>query len=240
LAVLEYNSVVPLYEQVKESIRQEILHSGLKPRQKLLTEKEYVNKYEVSIITVRKAVSELVKEGLVEKKQGKGIFVSAPAYQKSFSSRVMSFTETCLANGLRPGARLLEADSIVPDPKILKRLGLPDGTMTVHLVRLRLAGDMPCVVEENFFPPDFSWLLKTDLTDKSLYRLLREDRGIDILPGPLTLKIIRADKATAELLQVPRNTPMLRTEGLLFRTSGEPLHVCFQKGYGEDFDIIVR
>jgi GntR family transcriptional regulator len=237
---LEYNSVVPLYEQVKETIRQEILKGCLKPRQKLLTEGEYVARFKVSIITIRRAIAELVKEGLVEKKQGKGIFVSAPKYQKSFSSRVMSFTETCTANGLKAGAQLLKADMTVPDLKILEQLGLPEHTPTVHIVRLRLADDTPCVVEDNNFPPEFSWLLSMNLENVSLYRLLREKRGIEILPGPLTLKIIRADKAVSELLRVPRNTPLLRSDGLLFQASGEALHSCIQIGYGEDFDFVVR
>jgi GntR family transcriptional regulator len=237
---LEHDSVVPLYEQVKETIRQEILKGRLKPRQKLLTEGEYVARYKVSIITIRRAIAELVKEGLVEKKQGKGIFVSAPKYQKSFSSRVMSFTETCIANGLKAGAKLLKAEMAAPDPGILERLGLPERTKAVHIVRLRLADDIPCVIEDNTFPPEFAWLLSKSLENVSIYRLLREERGIDILPGPLTLKIIRADKAAAELLRVPRNTPLLRSDGLLFRVSGEALHSCVQIGYGEDFDFVVR
>jgi GntR family transcriptional regulator len=237
---LEPNSVVPLYEQVRETIRQEILKGDLKPRQKLLTEGEYVARYKVSIITIRRAIAELVKEGLVEKKQGKGIFVSAPKYQKNFSNRAMSFTETCIANGLKAGAKLLKAEMAVPAPEILECLGLPEQTKTVHIVRLRLADDIPCVVEDNNFPPEFSWLLAINLENMSLYRLLREDRGIDIVPGPLTLKIIRADKAISEILRVPRNTPLLRTDGLVFRINGEALNSCVQIGYGEDFDFIVR
>jgi GntR family transcriptional regulator len=239
MPLLEHDSVVPLYEQVRELIQRDILNGNLKPRQKLLTEEEYVNLYGVSIITIRRAISEMVKAGLVEKKQGKGIFVSAPAYQKTFSSRVMSFTETCLANGLQPGAKLLEAGMKLPAPKIQERLRLPERTKTVYLIRLRLADNTPYVVEENFFPPEFSWLLEVDLNDASLYQVLREKQG-EILPGPLTLKIIKADIETAKLLQVRRNTPLLQTEGLLFRANGEPLHVCCQKGYGENFDFIVR
>lgn len=237
---LEPNSVVPLYEQVKETIRREILQGELKPRQKLLTEGEYVTRFKVSIITIRRAITELVKEGLVEKKQGKGIFVSAPKFQKTFSSRAMSFTETCIANGLKAGTKLLRAEMAVPDLKILKRLELPEQTETVHIVRLRLADNIPCVVEDNNFPPEFSWLLSVNLESISLYHLLREERGIDIRPGPLTLKIIRADKAISELLRVPRNTPLLRSDGLLFQVSGEVLHTCIQIGYGEDFDFVVR
>jgi GntR family transcriptional regulator len=238
--MLKHDSVVPLYEQVKESIRHEILNGNLKPRQKLLTEEEYASRYKVSIITIRRAIIELVKAGLVEKKQGKGIFVSAPTYQKYFSSRVMSFTETCLANGLKPGARRLDAAMKCPESKILEWLGLPEGTKTVYVARLRLADGNPIVVEENFFPPEFSWLLNLNLDDTSLYRILREEQGIEILPGPLTLKIIKADTETARLLNISRNTPLLYTEGRLFRVSGEPLHVCFQKGYGENFDYVVR
>ncbi|MDR1587783.1 MAG: GntR family transcriptional regulator [Treponema sp.] len=240
MAILEPNSVVPLYAQVRELIRQDIIGGGLKPRQKLPTESEFVARYGVSIITIRRAINELVKEGLVEKKQGKGIFVSAPKYQKTFSNRGMSFSETCAANGIKAGAKVIAADMQIPDRESRELLRLGDNDSVVRILRLRFANDIPCVVEDNYFPAEFSWLLSKDLENDSLYRILREEKGIEIMRGPLTLRIVRADKNTADLLNVARNTPLLRMIGVNYQPNGEVLHTCVQIGYGEDFDFIVR
>ena len=73
--MLNSSAAVPLYVQLKEKIEQKISDGEYKPGEKLQTEGEMAKSFGVSIITVRKAVSELVEKGLVEKKQGKGTFV---------------------------------------------------------------------------------------------------------------------------------------------------------------------
>lgn len=239
MAGLEHNSIVPLYEQVFETIRGDILSGRLAPRQRIPSESELAEHYSVSIITIRRAISELVKEGLVEKKQGKGTFVCAPQYSKSFSTRVMSFTETCEANGLKASAKVLFAGFTVPDRHILDFMGVPPNTEMVHILRLRLANEKPCVIEENFFPTEFQYLLSSNL-EGSLYQTIREEHGTDVLPGRLTLKIVRADKKTADLLNIARNTPLLKMVGRSYQPGGEILHACIQTGYGEEFDFVVR
>ncbi len=238
--MLDHNSIVPLYEQLIETIRQDILRGHLKPKQKLPAEGKLAEQYGVSIIVIRRAISELVKEGLVEKKQGKGTFVTAPHYFKSFGNRAMSFTETCAANGLAAGAKVLKLGYEVPDAENLKMLQLPDGTKAVRILRLRLASSVPCVIEDNFFPPQFDYLLSENWEDKSIYHYLRAEKGIEIVPGKLTLKIVRADANTAKLLQISRNTPLLKMIGVSYQKTGEILHTCTQIGYGENFDYIVR
>ena len=72
---LDQNSIVPLYKQLKDRIKEAILSGELKPNQKIPSELELSQTYQISRITVRNAISELVDEELLEKKQGKGTFV---------------------------------------------------------------------------------------------------------------------------------------------------------------------
>jgi len=237
---LDYDSIVPLYEQIKRLVNQDILNGNLKPKQRIPTEVELSSQYGVSIVTVRRAIQALVDEGYIEKRQGKGTFIAAPSYQKSFANKVMSFSETCEANGLRPGAKVLALDMRIPDTHISNFLQLPKNTAAVHILRLRYADNIPRVIEENYFPPQFQYLLKEDLEDTSLYRLLREKYNTQILPGRLTLKAVRADRKTAACLNIELNAPLLKMLGYNVQTSGEPLHSCAQIGYGEDFEIVIR
>ena len=92
-SIIDYNSVIPLYEQVANALRADIQGGAFDATKRLPTEEELAEKYGISRITVRRAVGDLVEEGLVEKKQGKGTFIRTPKMHKDMNRSGMSFTE---------------------------------------------------------------------------------------------------------------------------------------------------
>ena len=135
---VEYNSVIPLYEQIVEYLRKDIAANTFGRNGKIPTEAELSEKYGVSRITVRRAVDELVNQGLVEKKQGKGTFVTAPRFSRRLDSGPLSFSEMCEANGLVPGAKILETGIVIPkSASVREQLRLKDGESAVLISRLR-------------------------------------------------------------------------------------------------------
>jgi GntR family transcriptional regulator len=239
--MLDPNNIVPLYEQaanaLREDMRKGVFHSG----NRLPTESDLAEKYGISRITIRHAIDKLVKEGLVERKQGKGTFVTQPLMHKDFKRSGVSFTELCAANGKKASAKtILTAIEVPENQHVIKWLNLNQGEEILRIKRLRYADGVPCVIEDNYFPKEFSYLMSVNLNDISLYQYLREERHIDIVTGEMILKIVRADTGIAKLLQVTRNTPLLETWGVVYQGNGEVLHVCNQIGYGENFEFIVR
>jgi GntR family transcriptional regulator len=239
--VINHDSIIPLYQQITESIMQDI-HSGkFSANNRLPTEDEMSQHYGVSRITVRRAINDLVEQGHVVKKQGKGTFLRAPSMQKDLKTAALSFTEICEANGKTASAKVLEAALVEPtDADVLSELSLQKGQQAVRILRLRLADGKPLVIEDNHFPPEYAYLLEVDLEHNSLYQYLREQSNINIEAGKLTLHIVRADTKSARLLEVPRNTPLLHLWGTTLCRGGELLHTCRQIGYGEDFDFRIR
>ncbi len=239
--LLDYDSIVPLYEQIMQEIKKDIEKKNYNTKHRLPTEEELAEQYGVSRITIRRAMAELVEQGLVKRKQGKGTFISPPKMHKDLKLSGFSFTELCEANGKIAGAKLLEAGLIpLDDPQVAEWLHIPKGDRALRIQRLRYASGVPCVIEDNYFPKEYVYLLEIDLEHDSLYRYLREEKDIEIVTGEMILRIVKADAKTAKLLEVPHNAPLLRTFGRIFRGDGEVLHVCKQVGYGEDFDFIVR
>ncbi len=239
--MLNHDSIIPLYEQIIQTIKEDIQSGKFALQKKMPTEEELSKQYSVSRITIRRAVSELVKQGLVEKKQGKGTFVCAPKMHKAFNHPGMSFTEICAANGVKASAKILIAGISVPEnPQVSAWLGIALGESAVRIKRLRYAGARPMVIEDNYFPMEYAYLLGIDLENDSLYRYLREEKHIEIMAGELTLRLVRADLKASKLLEVPRGTPMLRIDSCTCKGNGDILHTCHQMGYGEDFDFIVR
>lgn len=238
---LVYRSAIPLYEQIVQDIEHEILSGTYNESRKLPTEKELMHKYDVSRITIRRAVSELAEKGLIEKKQGKGTFLVQPKMQKAFDRPGMSFTQMCAMNGVEAGAKMLESKISTPeDPLIVERLGIEDGEYAVRIKRLRTANGIPLVIEDNYFPIKYSYLLDVDLERDSLYRYLQEEKGIQIVAGHLSLFLVRADTESAKLLGIKRGMPLLRTDGCTYTGQGGILHTSQQIGYGENFRFIVR
>ncbi len=240
-AGLDYNSSIPLYAQIVTKLQQDIESGMFNKTGRLPTEGELADQYQVSRITIRRAVDELVLQKLVEKKQGKGTFLCAPKMTRRVDSGPISFSEMCAANGLTAHAKILEAGIVTPNSSDIREiLNLPEGSPAVRICRLRYAGEKPLVLEDNFYPLEYAYLLSIDLEKDSTYRYLREEQGIELQRTSMRLSIIRADSKVAKLLQVPKNTPQLEMKGRVIRLDGQTVHTSHQIGYGENFEFIIR
>ena len=240
-AGLDYNSSIPLYAQIVTKLQQDIESGMFNKTGRLPTEGELADQYQVSRITIRRAVDELVLQKLVEKKQGKGTFLCAPKMTRRVDSGPISFSEMCAANGLTAHAKILEAGIVTPNSSDIREiLNLPEGSPAVRICRLRYAGEKPLVLEDNFYPLEYAYLLSIDLEKDSTYRYLREEQGIELQRTSMRLSIIRADSKVAKLLQVPKNTPQLEMKGRVIRLDGQTVHTSHQRGYGENFEFISR
>lgn len=239
--MIDAHGATPLYEQVKEDLLLRIRSEQFKPSQKIPSEKELASYYGVSIITIRHAISQLVSENVLEKKQGKGTYILRKPFQRPFDQAV-SFSEVCAANGMKASAKLLSgATNYNPSAKVVAQLNLAEGSKIIQIERLRFADDYPVVIETVSFPMRYAFLLDMDLDNASLHNTLRAaDKNITFItkPGTRTLKIIRADAKTAKLLQISKGGPILSLEGLCYNgTTGEPLYATYHAGYSDHLDF---
>lgn len=211
--------------------------SGLyRPGEKIPSEADLGDIYDVSRITVRRAVEELVKQGKLTKRQGKGTFVNeAEEAPSSFQNDdiVQSFSVTCEANGVVPGAVLVTRElAPLPDG------GACDGR-AVRVKRVRTADGRPLMVEDNFFDPErYQFLLESDLDGCSIFRLIEERCGL--VPrnsDSCVLSMERADIELAGLLQVPENEPLFSVRGEYFDQYGNPMFLGIQHVVGKHYSF---
>lgn len=239
-SVLNPNSIMPLYAQIVDKLEEDIKLGRFSQTGRLPTEGELSEQYSVSRITIRRAMDELSAKGLVEKKQGKGTFICGRKFTRDLAAP-QSFTEICAQNGMKSSAKLLEAAICVPKSAQIKTtLGLGENDAAVHIKRLRYADDKPLMMEDNYYPLEYAYLLSIDLENDSTYRYLREEKGIVLRRTNTRICIVRADSKLAKLLQVNRNAPELEMTGLVVNLEGAPVHTSYQIGYGENFEIVVR
>ncbi|MFJ5520897.1 GntR family transcriptional regulator [Streptomyces griseoluteus] len=187
-----------------------LIDDGMRPHQPLPSERELMQRYGVSRMTVRRAMERLCTEGRVYRVQGAGTFVADPS-TISKSLHLTSFSEDIRGRRMIPGSRLLVMERTEADLACARDLFLTPGTPVVHLERLRLADDEPMCLENSWLPEDVVHGLLDEGEPPSLYAWL--DRvGAAPVHADQTIRATVVDTRQAQLLGVPAHFPALQVE----------------------------
>lgn len=219
---IDHYSSEPLYHQLKEILRKNILSGNWKAGQKIPTEQELSKIFGVSKAVVRQAVSLLVEEGFLIKRQGKGTFV-VDSRIKQGPRRLTSFTEELISKGFKPGSIVLEKGIEEADEKISNILNLEIGTNVVFVKRLRLINNEPVGIQIFYCPeylvPNF---FENDLTG-SLYKLLEDRYGLKIRSADEKYYSTILDKHECKLLKVKWPFAGFIVERVAYDVTGNPI-----------------
>jgi GntR family transcriptional regulator len=215
------SSEVPLHVQLREHLLDLIERGELAPGEKLLRERELAARHGVSLAPVRQAILDLVKDGYLDRVQGRGTFVRERKVEEPISI-LSSFTRSMRAKGLEPEIDVLRQERAEPPAAIRARLRRPDGDLLLLQRVARLAGE-PVAALEAWLPVDqFEFLLEEPLGTRSLYETIRERTGIEGVRAESVIEVIRCDREQAALLGVRRGAPALEVAGITYDQQDEP------------------
>ena len=243
--MLENNTAIPLYAQLKEKIISDINNETLKYGDKIETEQEIMKKYNLSRITVRRAISELVAEGNLVKKQGKGTFVIKNKIERkiintSDSLKIMSFTKELKENNIKASSKIIELKIIPGIEEFNQKLGLTKNSKLIFMKRVRYANDSPMTIEENYFSYDkFKGLLEEKI-EGSLYELL--EKKYNVIPTRSSrqeIEIVKSDEEQSKLLNVPTFEPLFYFSGVTYDENDIPIHIAKRYIIGSKYKFIV-
>lgn len=176
--MLEYvdkSNKIPLYLQLIEEIKEKIENQTYHEHEKLPSERELCDRYELSRITVRQALQALEQEGYIYKLHGKGTFVSQRAFKQDLKS-LYSFTDEMRKKNKNPQSKVLEFQEKSADEKLITVTGLEEGETVYEVIRLRLADEEPLIYETSYIPQKFfRGLTKQRLIEKPMYEVFEED-----------------------------------------------------------------
>lgn len=242
--MLIQDNIIPLYQQLADIIRNSITSGELKYGDKIPTEVELSEKYNVSRITVRAAINELVESGFLIKKQGKGTFVSKPKVQRKIEY-LSSFTAACEAIGLKVTNEIIKREVMEPKIEDKRDLELDDDDKLIYIQRVRFAGGDPLMLENNYFSfKRFNFLLTEDLSG-SLYELLRDKYDINPSDSPnsgndhTTIEIAKAMDEEAGLLMVQKGEPLFYIKTVIYDDKNRPVHIGKQYVIGERYKFVI-
>jgi GntR family transcriptional regulator len=220
---------VPLHHQVYLDLRAALDTGEWRPGDLLPPERQLAGRYGCSLITIRRALSELAREGRLERTRGRGTTVLRPRIERDFGG-TMSFTEEMQDRGLDPETKLIASRPESAGEVVAAALRIEPGSPTLYVERLRAADGEPLLLEQVHLPAEqFPGLLASDLEHGSLYDLLTARYGTRIVRARESLEPVLLRAREARLLGQRPRTPALQIEGIAFSSEGIPVE--FARSY---------
>ena len=215
------NSIVPMYQQLADTIKEQILSGELQDSDKLMTEAELGEAYHVSRITVRKAINVLAENGYVTKKQGIGTFVTTNKLNRVMKNKILSFTEMCEKKKKKASAEILSVEWEKPSAKVARKLRLKKNEKVLRVVRLRKNDGKVVMWEETCLTVKYGYVAEGNLNG-SIYEIIRS-HGTEIAHATKEVGICYATEQEAKLLEVEPKQPLLLHHDVVKKKKGEEI-----------------
>lgn len=225
----------PLYQRLQLALRRAIASQMLRPEDALPPERDLAQGFEVSRITVRKALDGLVEEGLLTRRQGAGTFV-AGRVEKQFA-KLSSFSEDMATRGRQARSQWLTKveSGVTPDESLT--LGLSPGTRVFRFSRIRFADQLPMAIEQSTVP-GFA-LGSPDEVETSLYDAL-DKRGHRPVRALQRLRAVLFDSEQAKLLDIEPGAPGLFIERRGYLEDGRAVEMTHSWYRGDAYDFVAE
>ena len=234
------NAIGPLYAQLRDRLRTDILEGRLKPQQQLPSESELIAANGVSRITVRQALNDLLKEGLIVKVHGKGSFVAPPRVTQDLT-QLRGLAEAVSAQGRTIHTRVLSWTDLPASPELARELAVAPGAGLSELQSLRYLNREPLSLNLSFMTRALgARLRKIDLQSRDLLNTFEADLGLAIGHAEMSISAVAAGRLQAKHLRVRAGTPLLRVHRVLFAKDGEPLHSETASYRSDEFSYKLR
>lgn len=231
---------LPLYVQIKESLRGQIFDGTYGEHARLPSENDLMSSFGVSRITVRQALSDLEKEELIFKVPGKGAFVSRP---KPFQqlAKLQGFAEAMANLGRETFNRVVSLATVLADPAVAARLQVPEGSPLTEIRRVRHADRQPVSLDVTYVRRDLGErLAREDLATRDIFVIIENDYAMPLGHADLSIDAIAADALLARQLGVEPGAPILRMERLTWTRAGQPIDFEYLYYRGDSFSYQVR
>lgn len=232
-------SSVPMHTQIREIIRRRVLDSTYAPHSQMPSESQMMEAFSVSRITIRQALGDLQKEGLIFKVPGKGSYVAKPkAFQNL--SRLQGFGEAMGPSGYETFSQVLSTRQVAASDIVARRLQVAIGDPVYEIQRLRYLNREPISIDQSYFPLAIGErLAQEDLPTRDIFVILENDYGLHLTHADVQIEAISADEFLARQLRIEEASPLLRIERLTYADE-QPIDFEFLYYRGDAFQYRLR
>ncbi|MFS0775332.1 GntR family transcriptional regulator [Neobacillus sp. 3P2-tot-E-2] len=222
--MINKNSPVPIYHQLEEYIKQQIENGLLVEEAVIPSEREYAQTFQISRMTVRQAINNLVSEGYLKRQKGRGTFVNKKKVEQELQG-MTSFTEDMLSRGMSPSSTLLSFQIIPADIKTAIDLRIEENDYVYKIKRIRLADSAPMALETAYIPVELVPGLTEENSNLSLYQYIEEHLSLSISEATQEIEASIASSHDAEPLGINIGDPILLIERISYLQNEVPFEL---------------
>lgn len=219
------------YEAIVQELRKDIQEGVYQPGQQLALEKEMCEQYNVSRITIKRAVDELVKQGLVVKRRGSGTFVKtmeeSDVKELSMANQFLGFAATYRGHDVK--TKVLVFDIIHPREEVAEKLQISVEDFVYDIVRVRMADGDPMVMEHTQMPIQLIPGIKRRVLDTSIYSYIENELGLKIQSAHREVRAVMPTDDEKQYLRIEGAMPLLEVKQVAFLDDGRPFEYSISR-----------
>jgi GntR family transcriptional regulator len=223
------NKATPLYKILKNDLHGQIESGVLKPGELIPSERALCKQYGISRITVRRCFSEMIHEGILYRKHGKGTFVAMRKIKQGLT-RIVDFNRTVRELGMKPSTSILSNELISADIEIAKVFALSIAAPILKLSLLGKGDGEPLVLYESYFLPETGRKIAREalIREKkgapfSTYDLYDESAGVFPFTVNQAFEAITANDRLSLIMKLKKGAPVLRITSIFLDRNQQPL-----------------
>lgn len=218
-SLLNRESATALYMQIADLLRSDIDSGVFATDSKLPAENELTHRFGVSRVTVRQAIAQLLAEGYVISKQGKGTFVSRQKFLHDLKP-MRGFYDALIAQGVEPKTKLLEFTPASAPESVREAFGATADSDCFQLKRLYLVDDEPIALVVSTLPPEASGLTWEQVNRNPIYVLLENILHMPVTKAEVRIRARSAGASVGQLLGLSAKAPLLVMDRESFGSDG--------------------
>jgi GntR family transcriptional regulator len=237
------SGLLPVYYHIKQNIKNRILNGEFRPGDKIPSENDWAEEFKVSRLTARQAVLQLIQEGFLVRKRGKGTFVTANnALIDSFNLEFNGFMDDLFYQISKSRTKSVKITRMIATPQIRNKLEIKEGNAEIiRIDRVRFKGEKTFAYTVNYMPLETGMKIsEDDLLKKPLLQMIEEDLGIKLIEAFQTIQATFADQELAGKLEIASGSPILYVERIMYTHKHKPVEFVQTSYRGDLYKYIVR
>jgi GntR family transcriptional regulator len=236
VTLLQSDNPEPLWLRAAETIREQVSEGALRPGSRLPPERDLCRRLDISRVTLRRALLQLVDDGVLRPSHGRGWYVASDE-RKDWPNSLESFSETAARMGLVATSVVLRADTAMATLDEAETLGVAPGALLFHLERVRMLDEVPIAIDRSIVPADLApGLVDVDFRTESLYSVLGA-AGLVLANAETTIEAREADAVIAEHLRVAVGKPILVMHQTVLNPADKPLFASMISYVGDRYRL---
>lgn len=229
---------VPSYIRIHDALKEKVEQRVWKIGERLPSERDLAETYEVSRMTARQAVTSLVDEGILERRVGSGTYVASRRVREKMRGTT-SFTEIITAQGKTPSTELLSFVKVQPNEVEREKLKISKNELIIRMERIRYADEVPICYEVASIPQNIVADFDKQEITSNFFQTLR-DNGYEIGHSEQVISAKSLSKEVAEYLEMKQNSAILALNQISYLTDGTPFEYVLSQYAGERFEFYLE